>query len=55
MPVRGLARGARGLVDGWAGQLVVLAPWDVTAVATSWSCRHLPSTSDLDIKIRTSY
>ena len=23
----GLARGARGLVAGWAGQLGVLAPW----------------------------
>jgi len=27
VPVGGLARGARGLVAGWAGQSGVLAPW----------------------------
>ena len=49
MPEGGLARGARGLVAGWAGQSGVLAPWDVTAVAAPGLRRHLPSTSNLGV------
>jgi len=33
VPEGGLARGTCDLVAGWAGQLGVLVPWDVTAVA----------------------
>ena len=49
MPEGGLARGARGLVAGWAGQSGVLAPWDVTAVAAPRLLGHLPSTDDLGV------
>ena len=47
---RGTDAGACGLVAGWAGQLGVLVPWDVTAVAASRLYRHLPSNSDLGFK-----
>ena len=43
MPEGVLARGARGLVAGWAGL------GNVTAVADPGLCRHLPSTSDLGL------
>ena len=49
MPERGLVRGARGFVEGWASQSVVLAPWDGTAVAAPMFHRQLLSTNELGI------
>jgi len=49
VPVGGLARGARGLVAGWAGQSGVLAPWGCDCGCSPRLHRHLPSTSDLGV------
>ena len=50
MPEGGLARGARGLVAGWAGQSGVLVPWGC-AVAAPGFLGHLPSNSNLGVNL----
>ena len=51
MPEGGLARGAHGLVAGWAGQSGVLVPWVVIAVAAPRFLGHLPSNNDLGVNM----
>ena len=53
MPEGGLAREARGLVAGWAGQSGVLVPWGCDCGCSPGFLRHLPSHSDLGVNLET--